>query len=274
MKKPKSLLAQFEKHIPSKTELGVMDLRGQKDNQIFMWLMSSPRGKETVHLIRKILGLPEDGITPVTDHTFYRVEDLPNFPSNDEVSWGKLSRYTRQLLDLLNLSNRFYESVKSFLVFGRARPASPAVQPLIAGISNQELLMHIYPEAKFRDIRAAWHQILVMQNRLPKETKKSLIKWTLIAQGKDVYLKVFRDTVLKDLNSKKFRDALTTKFKTLGISQKPYRKWNLELDLRLRELDKIPHLSDKTRAEKLFSVGYAQDNIQRIRRIRHRSRRK
>jgi hypothetical protein len=274
MKKPKRLLAQFGKYIPSKTELGVMDLRGQKDNQTFTWLMSSPRGKETIRLIRKILGLPEGGITPITDHIFYRVEDLPNFPSNEEVSWEKLSEYTRQLLDLLNLSNRFYESVKSFLVFGRAVPASPSVQPLIAGISNQELLMRIYPEAKFRDIRAAWHQTLVMQKRLPKETKKSLMKWELKAMGKDVYLKIFRNTVLEDLNSKKFRDALTMKFKALGILQKPYRKWNLELDSRLRELDKIPNLSDKERAEKLFSLGYLQDNIQKVRRIRHRDKHK
>lgn len=281
MKKRKHPFAHLDKYIPSRTELEQLTLRGKKDRQTFLWLADSPNGRATIQLVRKILQLPEDGIKAEIDYSFTRLEDLPNFPSNSEVSWERLNFYTLHLLELLQTPSRFYESMKSFIVFNRAVPSAAPALPLVRGVPpKQELMLKLYPDAAFRDIRAVWRGIESMQAQASKKLIKQNPKWKIqIENGmypteKLAYVGLRSDTILEDLNNQKFRGELKNAFKKAGKPIKPFRKWNFELDSRFRELNKIPNLSDKDRAARLFNVGNLQDNIQKIRRIRHRSRRK
>lgn len=282
MKKYKNPNFQFDRHIPSCTELQQLNLRGIKDRQAFEWLIFSSRGRATIELMRTVLHLPKDGIKPITDYPFTRLEDLPNFPSNTEVLWERLNYYTRHTLELLQLSGRFFESVKSFLIFNRAIPAAAPVRVTLVGIPpSQELFLEAYPDRTFRDIRAAWRTVMLMQGQLPKHGgEKHKGKWS-IDTGKEsnsrettVFIKIYKDTVLEDLNNKNFRNKLERAFKQRGVKGTPYRAWNIKMVLKLQQLDANKNLSDEERAEELFKSGYLQDNIQKVRRIRHKSKHK
>jgi len=282
MKKYKNQQIHSEGYLPSNTEIQQINLRGIKDRQVFEWLIFSSRGKATMELIRDILHLPKNGIKPINDYTFTRLEDLPNFPKNSDVSWERLNQYTRQLINLLQLSGRFFESVKSFVLFGRAVPAAPPVRVVITGLPpQQELLLEIYPEATFRDIRATWHTVVLMQGKLPQSNdKKHKNKWHIEAPVRAllkenvVSVKVCTDTVLEDLNNKAFRNELKRAFEQLGIEKTPYRAWNIKMGLKLQMLDAHKNLSDEERAQELFNSGLPQDNLQKVRRIRYKSKRK
>lgn len=282
MKKYKNPHIHSERYLPSNTEIQQMNLRGIKDRQVFEWLVFSSRGKATIELMRKVLHLPKDGIKPIADYPFTRLEDLPNFPKNSDVSWERLNHYTQQLIELLQLSDRFFESIKSFLLFGRAVPAATPVRVAIIGLPPlQELVVEIYPEATFRDIRANWHIVVLMQAQLSSDNEKRHVnKWRIgmpdraPMKGKTVAVKVYTDTVLEDLNNIDFRNELDRAFERLDIKRTPYRAWDIKMGLKLQMLDARKDLSDKEKAQELFDSGLLQDNQQKIRRIRHKSKRK
>ncbi len=271
MKKYTPAFIHSQKRTPSLMEIGQIGVRGKKDRQKFDWLVKSPRGVETVKLVRRVLGLPEDGIKPITNLYFERLEDLPNFPNNEEVNWTQLKDYIERLQNLLQISERFYESLKAYLIFNRAVPAKNPVHVFISGTpSKQNLYLEIYSDATTKDIKAAWKDVIIWQQKLKSRSKSS---WKIVGRKKtdvvndSVLVKINSSTLLKDLDSKVFRDEVNKRF----IKKENFREWDFKIGIKLKELDANPNMSDKAKATVLFSSGYAQDNIQKIRRIRHKS---
>lgn len=271
MKKYTSDYIHSQKRTPGLIEIGQIEVRGKKDRQKFEWLVKSPRGRETVKMVRGVLGLPENGIEPITDLYFERLEDLPNFPSNEEVNWMQLKDYVERLQNLLQISERFYESLKSYLIFNRAVPAKHPVQVFISGTpSQQNLFLEVYSDFTTKDIKAMWKDVVILQQKLKGRSK---IAWKIIGEKKidvvndSVLIKINSTTLLSDLDNKIFRDEVNKRF----IKKKTFREWNFNVGIKLKELDANPNISDKDKADSLFSSGYAQDNIQKIRRIRHKS---
>lgn len=271
MKKYSTPYIYSSRRTPSKTELEQLGISGKKDRQKFEWLVKNPRGVETMKLIRSVLGLPENGIKPIIDFHFERLEDLSNYPSNNEVDWIQLKEYTKRLLNLLQLSERFYESLKSYLIFNRAVPAKHPVQVFISGTpSQQNLFLEVYSDFTTKDIKAIWKDVVIFQQKLKGRSK---IAWKIVGKKKidmvndSVLIKINLTTLLTDLDNKIFRDEVNKRF----IKKETFREWNFQMGIKLKELDIKSNLTDKEKADSLFSSGYAQDNIQKIRRIRHKS---
>lgn len=274
MKKYKSALIKFQTHIPRQGELKTRAARIKKDTQVLIWLMESKQGRELIKLSRVVLGLPLDGINPSED-TFTNFSNISNYPKNSQYqdfTILKLRQLVKQISRLCSLSDRFYDSVESFLIFGRyLTELPPAVQASVVipdfNKPRKEIWIRVYPEATFKDdFRAYWNLVVLAQLEL--NVQKHASAWKILSQGKDdsteIYVQVYKETVLEDLNNSTFKTELKEAFKLAGLVRAKPRAWDYKKALKLMELDTITD-SDWDKAEQLFGDEKERNSVRKLR---------
>jgi len=281
MKKYKSPLLQFQSYMPSEGEQRARALRIRKDRQLFNWLMETVTGRGLIELSRAKLGLPAKGISP-TSESFMRLEDIGNYPPfTNQFNPKTLSFAVSQILKNRHLSSRFWNSVEALIIFGKPLvelPPAVSSSVIIRDFKKpkKELWLRIYPDATFKDdIRAYWRSTVILQQQL--ETEKHAHRWTIHPQKVStpveetaVYVRVYKDTTLEDLNSSKFKKELSNAFKKAGLSNRPFRKWDYKKARELLDLD-MGKDSDWDKAEKLFGDEKRRNAVKKL---RQRARRK
>jgi hypothetical protein len=277
MKKQKSILLQFQSHIPNRGELDTRSLRVKKDTQTFSWLMNSRQGRNLVILSRDILGLPPTGISP-KEGTFLHLHDISNYPKTSEYpkfNPKKLNELASSILRSRTLSDRFKPSIESLLIFGKPLgELPPAVNASIVVPDfkkpKKELWIRVYPEATFKDdFRAYWHSVVILQQQL--ETEKHTAKWKIYSQtekesltNKAIYVRVYKDTVLEDLNNSKFKSELASAFKRADLLTPRFRKWDYKKAIKFLELETGKD-SDWDKAEKLYGDEKKRNSVKKLR---------
>lgn len=277
MKKQKSILLQFQSHIPNRGELDTRSLRVKKDTQTFSWLMNSRQGRNLVNLSREVLGLPSTGIVP-SEKVFLHLQDVGNYPNISEYpkfNPKRLNIFMSSILKSLALSDRFKPSVESLLIFGKPLGELPPAVSASIVIPNfqkpkKELWIRVYPEATFKDdVRAYWHSVVILQQQL--ETEKHTAKWKIYSQvekdsltNKAIYVRVYKDTVLEDLNNSKFKSKLADAFKKADLLTPRFRRWDYKKAIKFLELETGKD-SDWDKAEKLYGDEKKRNSVKKLR---------
>lgn len=284
MKKRTNPLLKFQGLPPTNAELRLDEIRLKKDSQIFNWFVHSSRGQETIKLVREKLGLPKDGSKlPSQCLPNVTLETVLEHHNTPKVNLKRLQEFTYQILRLSNnrLSDRFYNSMRDYVVFNTKLTPEPPVRPQLIRrgkkLNKKELWIRIYPEATFRDLKIAWHQIVLIQQELPQQNHKN--RWKVfiaktnekkyhyeppIIDKHKVYAQVYKNTVLKDLDTPKFRKELKTKLKQAGLNNRNFREWNYKKALDLLKMDKVTK-SDWDKAEELFGDERQRLKLKKLR---------
>jgi|CXWL01.1.fsa_nt_gi hypothetical protein len=282
MKKQKSLLLQFQSHLPTQGELKTRTLRIKKDEQTFSWLMDSRQGRNLVNLSREILGLPPTGIAP-NEKAFLHLHNISNYPKTSEYpkfNPKKLNELASSILRSRTLSDRFKPSIESLLIFGKPLGELPPTVSAAIVIPDfkkpkKELWIRVYPEATFKDdFRAYWHSVVMLQQQL--EIEKHTAKWKIYSQvekeshtNKAIYVRVYKDTVLEDLNNSKFKSELASAFKKADLLTPRFRKWDYKKAIKFLELETGKD-SDWDKAEKLYGDEKKRNSVKKLRQKVHR----
>lgn len=278
MKKQQNPLSQFQTHIPSQGELRARTLRRKKDAQTFGWLMGTKQGQGLVSLSRQILGLPLEGLQP-SEGNFLHLQDIRNYPKNSDYplfNQKKLYGLVNTILHSRSLPERFRDSVESLIIFGRPLadlPPSVNASIVISNFNKQkkELWIQIYPDATFKDdLRAYWHSVVMLQQQL--EAEKHSAQWKIFSlaennrtfSDKTIYIRVYKDTVLDDLNNSIFKKELATTFKKAGLQKSRFRKWDYKKAIKFLELE-VGKDSDWDKAEKLYGDEQKRNSIKKLR---------
>jgi hypothetical protein len=132
---------------------------------------------------------------------------------------------------------------------------------------RKEIWIRVYPEATFKDdFRAYWNSVVVAQQQL--EVQKHSNAWKVFSRGKDdtteVYVRVYKDTTLEDLNNSAFKTELKKAFKQAGLLRPRPRTWDYKKALKLLELDSITS-SDWDKAEELFGDEKKRNSVKKLR---------
>lgn len=277
MKKQKSLLLQFQTHLPNRGELNTRNLRKNKDTQTFLWLMNTRQGRNLVNLSREVLGLPPEGIVS-REKTFLDLQNISNYPNASEYpkfNPRRLNIFMSSILKSLALSDRFKPSVEALLIFGKPLGELPPTVSASIVISDfkkpkKELWIRVYPEATFKDdFRAYWHSVVMLQQQL--ETKKQTAKWKIFSQkekdsltNKAIYVRVYKDTVLEDLNNSKFKSELVDAFRKADLLTPRFRQWDYKKAIEFLELETGKD-SDWDKALKLYGDEKKRNSVKKLR---------
>ena len=125
----------------------------------------------------------------------------------------------------------------------------------------------MYPEATFKDdFRAYWNLVVIAQQEI--EVQKQKRAWNIFSQCKDdsieVYVRIYKDTVLEDLNNSSFKAELRESFRIAGLLRPRPRSWDYKKALKLLDLDGITD-SDWDKAEELFGDENERNSVRKLR---------